>query len=202
MHSNEDADTAVTLDDAVDHHPSSSPKRKQRVTFKRAEVRPSIFESPLVDPDEKEQTRFWSRPMLIALAKIAIPALFLPRHMWLLQGIAFVVIAYIALVVYKWVIYIVRNEDLKRATREMTSYFTLAMREAEKTIEGGMARRTLEGGALACRGTAQSFTIWFIRLRNEALLQQNKRELETVNQRLEQYRKNWGSIREKIRMSF
>jgi hypothetical protein len=189
MRSNEDAETAA-FDAALDH--PSSPKRMRRVTFKREEVRRNIFESPL-DPDEKEQTRFWSHPLLIALETFASLAL-LTRRLWLLQGIGFVLIACIAFVVHKWVIYIICNEDLKRAIQGMNSYFSIAMREAEKCIEGGTARRMLEGGALACRGTAQSFTIRFVRLRNEALLKQTKGEMKTLQQRREQYRQKLKNI--------
>jgi hypothetical protein len=199
MRSNEDGET--TSNPALDH--PSSPKRKQRVTFKREEVGRNILESS-VDSDEKEQTRYWSHPVLIVFETIAMLAL-LARRLWLLQGIAFVWIAYIAFVVHKWAIYIIRDEDLKRAIQGMNSYFSIAMREAEKCMHGGTARRMMEGGALACRGTAQSFTIRFIRLRNEALLKQSKMEMKTLQQlqqQLEQNRKNWNEVYEKVKRSF
>ena len=159
--SKEDTETTATLETAVDYSPP--PKRRQHATFDRENSRRTLLEI-LEGPDRMGQTsQFWSYPVVVALETIAILTL-LTRSLWLLKGIFFVLTACIVSVVQKWVIYTIRNEELRRAKQGMIKYFSIAMREAEKTItQGGKARRLAEASALALRGTAQSFTLRYLK---------------------------------------
>jgi hypothetical protein len=74
----------------------------------------------------------------------------------------------------------------------MIAYFSIAMREAEKTVHGGKARRLVEASALALRGTAQSFTIRYLKQRNSALLKQTHIDMATVKQRAEIIREKFN----------
>lgn len=192
--SKEDTETTATLETAVDYSPP--PKRRQHVTCDRENSRQTLLEI-LEGPDRMGQTvtqtsQFWSHPVVVALETIAIYTL-LTRRLWLLKGIFFVLTACIVSVVQKWMIYTIRNEELRRAKKAMITYFSIAMREAEKTIrQGGKARRLVEASALALRGTAQSFTLRYLKQRNSALLKQIHIDMATLKQRAEIIREKFN----------
>jgi hypothetical protein len=176
-----DTETTVALETSMDN--SSSSKRRHRVTFERESSR-KILSEILDEPDPTGQTQSWPHPIVVALETIASLTL-LSRSLWLFKGMFFVLVACIAFIVRKWVIYIIHDEELRRAKQGLISYFSLAMREAEKTIKGGKRRQMMEASALALRGTAQSFTVWFLQQRNAALLKQTRIDMTTVKQRME-----------------
>ena len=189
--SKDDTETAATLETAVDYSPPA--KRQQHTTFDREDSRQTLFEI-LEEGDHLfgQTSQFRSHPVVVAFETIAILTL-LTQRLWFLKGMFFVLTAYIVFIVHKWVMYVIRNEELKRAKQGLTTYFRKAMREAEKTVKGGKTRRTMEGTALALRGTAQSFTVRFLKDRHAALQKQTHIEIAI----LKQQRK---IIREKLNM--
>mmetsp|Transcript_3908 Transcript_3908/g.7207 ORF Transcript_3908/g.7207 Transcript_3908/m.7207 type:complete len:201 (+) Transcript_3908:180-782(+) len=131
------------------------------------------------------QARFWKSPILIIQYAIVLVAVS-SRHLWILQGILGVWALGIAHVVYAWICYIIRDPQLIAAISSMRWYFGFAMRQAEKTVTGGRGRRMVEGGFLAWRGTATSFTKWYYRQRsqnvNRQMILQHQRNMERLKQ--------------------
>ena len=158
-----ESETADTMDSVVDET-QYDVKQKRELNFNsKDDFR--FYGQDISVP----QSRFWKSPILIiqyAIVLIAVAS----RHLWMLQGILGVWALGIATVIYAWMCYIVRDPQLLAALSSMRWYFGFAMKQAEKTVSGGRGRRMVEGGVLAWRGTATSFTKWYFRHRRTFVL--------------------------------
>ena len=203
-------ETATTMDTiAVDDNAISLPtkaKKLQRLQIRTKNTRANnnnLQDSYtfLGERISDEETPFWTSPVLIVQYVIIIAAI-VSRRLWVLQGILVVLGACIAIIVYNWVCYILKDPELNKAVASMRWYFGFAMRQAEATVKGGNARRMLEGGVLAWRGTAQSFLKWFYRQRsahvNQVMLQQRQMNIDRLKQWQEKMKSGKLSIQEKM----
>ena len=121
---------------------------------------------------------------LLQLQYVIITVALVSRRLWVLQGTLLVMSAYMAYVVYTWICYILRDPQLHKCVASMRWYFGFAMRQAEKSVQGGKGRRMVEAGVLAWRGTTTSFLKWFIRQRsnhlNQVMIQQHQANVERL----------------------
>lgn len=135
------------------------------------------------------QTKFWKSPLMILQYTIILASI-ASRKLFVLQGILGVWSLAIAMVVYAWICYIIRDPQLLAAIASMRWYFGFAMRQAEKTVQGGRGRRMIEGGVLAWRGTATSFLKWFFRQRSQSVNRQMILQHQTNMERLKKWQEN------------
>lgn len=186
---NEKSNPNATQDQVTPTPSSSSPRKRDALkgTFKRKRkdepFAQSQFDARFLDLPEPEQTRFWTCPLLVVQYAIAFVAL-VSRQLWILQGILLVTLAFISYIIYQWIYYILNDPQLHKCAVSFRWYLGFACRQAERTIEGGNARRMVEAGVLAWRGTATSFLKWFYRQRsaniNRVMIQQHEQYIERL----------------------
>lgn len=168
-----------------------SPGKRQRIRNKfqastlKNNALDSFFDGRYLGLAEKTQTKFWTSPILLLEYAIVLIAMISKRY-WLLQGTLLVASAFIAYIIYKWICFIIDDPKMKKCVVSFRWYLGFACRQAEATFKGGNARRMVEGGVLAWRGTAEAFLKWFFRQRsanvNRVMVQQHQTNMERLKQ--------------------